>query len=53
MLSLLEQIGFEVKDDLIIKIIEEYYLRKQSKTFPCENIANGDIIAFMRIQNLN
>ena len=46
MLSLLEQIGFEVKDALIIKIIEEYYLRKQSKTFPCENIANGDIIAF-------
>ena len=46
MLSLLEQIQFEVKDRATIKIIEEYYLRKESKTFPYENINFGDIITF-------
>lgn len=46
MFSLLEQIDFEIKDESTIKIIETYYLRKQSKTFPCENIVSGDIIAF-------
>ena len=46
-LSILEQIGFTIKDDSIIDIIEEYFMRKEVKTFPRDdNINFGDIIEF-------